>query len=100
MHYIICYDIENDRLRAKTAKTLDRHGCSRVQRSVFVAPELAKKQLLRLQADLQRLLAGHLAPGDSLIVVPLRDEHLPEIHVLGLNNILSYFDEKPLKIIL
>lgn len=67
---------------------------------MFVAPELAKKQLLRLQADLQRLLAGHLAPGDSLIVVPLRDEHLPEIHVLGLNNILSYFDEKPLKIIL
>lgn len=31
MHYIICYGIEDDRLREKTAKTLARHGCSRVQ---------------------------------------------------------------------
>lgn len=67
---------------------------------MFVAPELEKKQLLRLQADLQRLLAGHLGPGDSLLIVPLRDEHLPEIYILGLNNILSNLEEKPLKIIL
>lgn len=67
---------------------------------MFVAPELTKKQLLRLQADLQRLLAGHLTPGDSLLIVPLRDEHLPEIHILGDNNILSFFEKKPLKIIL
>lgn len=43
MHYVICYDLENDRLRGKAVKLLERHGCSRVQKSVFAAPELEKK---------------------------------------------------------
>ncbi|MCC6461564.1 MAG: CRISPR-associated endonuclease Cas2 [Saprospiraceae bacterium] len=100
MHYIICYDIENDRLREKTAKALARHGCSRVQKSVFVAPALPKKHLLRLQADLQRLLAGHLAPGDSVLLVPLGAEESAQILCFGENNILPCLEKKPLKIIL
>jgi len=100
MHYVICYDLENDRLRGKTAKALERHGCTRVQRSVFVAPNMDKKQLLRLQADLQRLLAGRHAPGDSLLVVPLRDEHVAEIRAIGDNNIFTELENFPLKIIL
>ena len=100
MHYIICYDIENDRLRGKTAKILARHGCNRVQKSVFVAPELLKKHLLRLQADLQRLLAGHLSAGDSVLLVPLREEESGQIVCWGDNNILPHLEKKPLKIIL
>ena len=100
MHYIICYDLEDDRLRGKTAKVLARHGCTRVQRSVFVAPHLDKKQLARVLADLQRLLAGRHAPGDSLLLVPLRDEHVAEIRVIGDNNILTELEKFPLKIIL
>ena len=100
MHYIICYDLEDDGLRTKTAKALARHGCARVQRSVFVAPQLDKKQLGRLQADLQRLLAGRHAPGDSLLIVPLRDEHVAEIRSIGDNNIFTELENFPLKIIL
>lgn len=100
MHYVICYDLEDDRLRGKTAKVLARHGCNRVQRSVFVAAHMDKKQLARLQADLQRLLAGHHAPGDSLLIVPLRDEHVAEIRAIGDNNIFTELENFPLKIIL
>lgn len=100
MHYVICYDLEDDRLRGKTAKALQRHGCTRVQRSVFVAPNMDKKELARLLADLQRLLAGRHAPGDSLLVLPLRDEHVAEIRAIGENNILTELEKFPLKIIL
>lgn len=100
MHYMICYDIENDRLRTKAAAVLARHGCARVQRSVFVAANLDKKNLARLQADLKRLLDGRHAPGDSLLIVPLRDEHVAEIHHIGDNTIFTELEKFPLKILL
>jgi hypothetical protein len=59
-----------------------------------------KKQRARLQTDLQRLLAGRHAPGDSLLFVPLRDEHVAEISSIGANTLTAELENVFLKIIL
>ncbi|MCS7035353.1 MAG: CRISPR-associated endonuclease Cas2 [Saprospiraceae bacterium] len=100
MHYVITYDIEDDRLRTKTAKVLQRHGCARVQKSVFVAPNLEKKHLALLQNALQRLLNKRIQPTDSLLIIPLRDDLAAEIAIIGHNNVLTELEPKPLKILL
>ncbi|MCB0530256.1 MAG: CRISPR-associated endonuclease Cas2 [Saprospiraceae bacterium] len=100
MYYAICYDIENDKLREKTAKALARHGCKRVQRSVFIAPAISARQLERLRDDLKQLLACRLTARDSLLFLPLRSEKGTDIYVLGNNNINTFFEDKPLKIII
>lgn len=101
MHYAICYDIENDQLREKTARILLRHGTERVQKSVFVAPFMDKRAFQALVAALEKLYARRpLAPGDSLLVLPLRKESVADIRVFGHNNIHTELREKKLKVIL
>lgn len=101
MHYVISYDIENDRLRDKTAKILEKNGCLRVQKSVFVAPQMTNKHLDRLLADLKsRYARKPLGDRDSLLLIPLTKEHGAAIKVFGNNNILATLEENPLKIVL
>ena len=101
MHYVICYDIESDRLRGKTAKLLERHGCSRVQRSVFAAPFLERKQLARLQSALRHCYARQpLSAADSVLIIPLREELAADMAVFGTGAPPGIWDALPRKIIL
>ena len=62
---------------------------------------MEKRDLERLEHDLKTLLHGHTRPGDSLLVLPLRDEHTREIRVVaGDNSVFTFFDRSALKIIL
>ncbi len=36
MLYLVCYDVENNKIRTKIAKLLEKQGLTRVQLSVFV----------------------------------------------------------------
>jgi CRISPR-associated endonuclease Cas2 len=54
----ISYDITNDRLRTKTAKILERHGCKRVQKSVFYAARFEAAEVRKLRAELARQVGG------------------------------------------
>ena len=101
MHYVICYDLENDRLRDRVVKLLERNGCRRIQKSVFAAPDLGKKHFVKLQLALRQLFARRpMTAGDSLYFIPLPEEYAPDITVIGCNNILPALEEKPLKIML
>ena len=101
MHYVICYDLENDRLRNRVAKLLERHGCLRVQKSVFTAPHLEKKHLTALQLALRQLFARlPPMPDDSLYLLPLPEEYVAGVWAVGNNNICTSLLDKPLKIIL
>ena len=75
--YIISYDIGDDRLRDKVAALLQREGCTRVQKSVFFAPQFAIKELRALQAGLHALANGKLEENDSILCVPVSRQHLP-----------------------
>jgi CRISPR/Cas system-associated endoribonuclease Cas2 len=80
---------------------LKKHGCSRVQKSVYVAAFLEKKHLVGLQLDLQRLFTLlPLGPGDSVLFIPLREEYRDNIEVMGHNNILTDLGDWPLQMIL
>jgi CRISPR-associated protein Cas2 len=101
MHYVICYDLENDRLRDRVVKILEKNGCHRIQKSVFTAPFMEKKHLTQLRAALGRLFARHPpAPADSLLIVPLPDEYVAAVTKFGNNNIHTHLQEKILKTIL
>ena len=102
MHYVLCYDIENDRLRDRVAKQFAKNGCLRIQKSVFVAPHLLKKDLQRLRNDLNRVFArSPLAATDSILVIPLPNEYSGEITQWGSNNtVKTHLADLPLKIML
>ena len=101
MHYVICYDLESDRLREKTVKLLQRNGCSRVQKSVFVAADMTAKQVAALKTGLDQLWkAGQRSPQDSLLIMPLPNECALQTASVGPNNMLTALAELPLKIIL
>ncbi|MFH1749163.1 MAG: CRISPR-associated endonuclease Cas2 [Planctomycetota bacterium] len=86
MWYVVCYDVRNDKRRAKIARLLDDHG-NRVQYSVF---ELPVKP-----ADLDLLLSrleGLIDPTtDSVYCYPLCDRCRQKTIVCGQG---TAFDEE------
>lgn len=87
-NYLISYDISSDRLRTKVAKALERHGCKRIQKSVFFAPGYKPDELKRLRADLSKLLAPAADPDDSILCVPIQKQYLVEVIWEGENRSL------------
>lgn len=71
MHYLIAYDIGADRLRTRIAKTLQRHGCLRLQRSVFFARDYLPAELHSLHLAIENLMTNHAAPADSIVCFPI-----------------------------
>jgi CRISPR-associated endonuclease Cas2 len=101
MHYVISYDIGDDRLRAKVAQTLLRHGADRVQKSVFVLARLDSRALVVLRRVLTDVLAqGKHSPEDSILVVPVRDGDRKRVIRLGHNKAFTNFEPLPRKIML
>jgi len=87
-NYLISYDISSDRLRTKVAKILERHGCKRIQKSVFFAPRYLPDELKRLRADLSKLLTRAAEPADSILCVPIQKQYLVEVIWEGENRSL------------
>jgi CRISPR-associated endonuclease Cas2 len=98
MHYVISYDIADDRLRAKTAKLLERHGCHRVQKSVFTFARAGKRALTALDQALHRLLDGQLLPDDSLLVFPMEGDTAALVLVFGNDLVRKNFSPLPMHI--
>ena len=67
MKYIICYDIKEDRVRARVVKYLEARAL-RVQYSVFTCRESAV-QMEEMRTELLRLLRTANAP--LLLIAPL-----------------------------
>lgn len=83
------------------AKTLEKNGCHRLQKSVFVAPHMVKKDLVRLQLMLMQVFQRRpLKPGDSVYIMPLPQEHAESTLHFGPNNALPTVLEKKLKLLL
>lgn len=54
-HYLVCFDIGDDRVRTRVGKRLLRHG-NRVQESVFELALANHAEFERLKRDLRKLL--------------------------------------------
>lgn len=87
MHYVICYDISGDRLRDRVVKILEKNGCHRIQKSVFVATYLEKKHWGQLETSLQKLFERRpLQPENHLHVWPLGESDALKTRYFGHNN--------------
>lgn len=81
MLFFIMYDIESNKVRYYVSKYLERKGCFRIQRSIFLA-DLDKSVYDEIKSDLaevQSLYDNH----DSIIVCPISTDQLRAMKVIG-----------------
>lgn len=81
MLFFVMYDIESDKVRRHIAKYLERKGCTRVQRSIFLADlDTADYQEIKTDlAEVQSLYDNH----DSIIVCPVSTDQIRAMQIIG-----------------
>lgn len=77
----IMYDIENDRIRTQVAKYLERKGCIRVQKSIFLASLERKKwdEIHKTLREVQEMYKNY----DSILLVPVSTDEIRSMKVIG-----------------
>ncbi len=83
MYAFIMYDIENDKIRNHVAKYLIRNGCTRIQKSVFLAA-VKKKKYMDIYHTLKEVNAMY-DNEDSIFFVPVGEDILNNMKIVGKN---------------
>ena len=83
MMFFVMYDIESNKVRRYVVKYLERQGCSRIQRSIFLA-NLPMEKFNEIKDDLQEVQATY-DNHDSILVVPITSEYLKAMKIIGQN---------------
>lgn len=81
MLFFVMYDIESNKVRRLVCKYLIREGCSRVQRSIFLA-DLPIDTYARIKNDLTEIQTLY-DNEDSIIVLPVSTDYLRMMKVIG-----------------
>ena len=81
MLFFVMYDIESNKVRRHVVKYLERQGCSRVQKSIFLA-DLAIQKYEQIKSDLAEVQACY-DNQDSILVVPISTDYLKAMKVIG-----------------
>lgn len=83
MLYFVMYDIENDKVRNHIARFLIRKGCTRVQKSIYLAD--TKRQIYteihETLKEVQEVYDNH----DSIFLVPISSDDLRAMKIIGEN---------------
>jgi CRISPR-associated protein Cas2 len=80
MMYWLSYDIENDKIRNKVAKLLQKMGMERIQYSVFIGP-LSEAGLQELETKIVSLYTEKAA--DSIFLLPLHQDMIETVKEIG-----------------
>lgn len=81
MIFFVMYDIENNKVRRYIAKYLERKGCVRIQKSVFIA-EGERKFYDDISTTLLTVQQAY-ENRDSLFVVPVSTDQLKAMKIIG-----------------
>ena len=81
MLFFVMYDIESNKVRNQVAKFLIRKGCTRVQRSIFLA-DLANSEYNSIRQDLAEVQAAY-DNKDSILIVPISTDYLQSMKIIG-----------------
>ena len=83
MLFFIMYDITSNKVRSHVVKYLLRKGCTRIQKSVFLAdlPPADCEAIKQDLTEVQSLYENH----DSILVCPVSTEILKSMRVIGQN---------------
>ena len=83
MLFFVMYDIESNKVRRYVVKYLEKKGCTRIQKSIFLADlSLDKYNLIR--TDLSEVQAAY-DNNDSILIVPISTDYLRAMKVIGQN---------------
>ncbi len=93
MHYLIMYDIENNKVRVIIAKYLLSKGCVRIQKSVFLAKTkyTVYQEICKNIKEIQELYHNK----DSIIFVPITSQSLGSMEIIGKEIQISAFIDPP-----
>ena len=83
MLFFVMYDIESNKVRYNVVKYLQRKGCTRIQKSIFLA-DLSSEAYQSIRNDLseiQSLYDNH----DSIIICPISTDMLQNMKIIGQN---------------
>ena len=80
---LISYDIEDNKVRRTIAKYLIRQGCTRVQKSVYMA-RLERKTYQDIAATLREIQEMY-DNQDSILLMPVGEEQIQRLDVIGRN---------------
>lgn len=81
MLFFVMYDIESNKVRRLVSDYLLRQGCSRIQRSIFLA-EASTELYEQIKADLTEVQTAY-ENADSIIVLPVTTDYLRQMKVIG-----------------
>jgi len=83
MLFFIMYDIESNKVRYNVVKYLERMGCHRIQKSIFLANlSIEKYESIRSSlVEVQSLYENH----DSIIVCPVSSDIVRSMKIIGQN---------------
>jgi len=81
--FLVMYDIGSDTVRRDVVKYLERLGCLRIQKSIFLA-HLPVSIYQSIRTDLEEMVSFY-ENHDSIIVCPLSPELLRNMKVIGEN---------------
>lgn len=81
MLFFVMYDIESDKVRYHIAKYLERKGCFRIQRSIFMA-DLDRSEYQEIKSDLAEVQSLY-ENNDSIIVCPISTDEVKAMKVIG-----------------
>ena len=83
MVYFVMYDIESNKVRNLVAKYLIKKGCSRVQKSIFIA-NTPRTIFDEIQSDLKEVQECY-DNEDSILLVPVSTDEIRAMKMIGVN---------------
>ena len=83
MLFFVMYDIESNKVRRYIVKYLEKKGCTRVQKSIFLA-NLSMETYQEIRNDLTEVQAAY-DNQDSILVVPITSDYLRSMKIIGQN---------------
>lgn len=81
MLFFVMYDIESNKVRRIVVRYLQKKGCVRVQKSIFLAdqPVAIFEQIKSDLAEVQACYDNH----DSILIVPISTDYLRSMKIIG-----------------
>ena len=93
MIYLILYDITDNKVRNQVAKYLEKQGCTRIQKSVFLARSESKN--FQEIHDTLREVNSYYDNEDSIILVPVNASDARSMKLIGKNVQIEAITDKP-----
>lgn len=83
MLFFVMYDIESNKVRNLIVKYLQKKGCHRVQKSIFLA-DLEMEKYEEIRNDLTEVQQAY-ENEDSILIVPISTDLLKSMKIIGKN---------------